>query len=60
MKYYQYQLIHAGKLEAIVLVTEIDADYVLMDDLLARRKAQRAGLGIIGIIGALSIQTLLG
>jgi len=40
-------------LEAIVLAQEIAADYVVLDDLLARRKAQRLGLSVIGTLGLL-------
>jgi predicted nucleic acid-binding protein len=45
--------LHAGELEAIVLAQEIQADYVIMDDRLARRKAQSKGLKTIGTIGVL-------
>jgi predicted nucleic acid-binding protein len=47
--------LHAGELEAMVLAQEIQADYVIMDDLLARRKAQRMGLKVIGTIGILQL-----
>ena len=40
-------------MEAIVLAQEIAADYVVLDDLLARRKAQRLGLSVIGTLGLL-------
>ena len=45
--------LHIGELEAIVLAQETQADYVILDDLLARRKAQRLGLKTIGTIGIL-------
>lgn len=45
--------LHAGELEAMVLAQEIQADYVIMDDRLARRKAQSKGLKTIGTIGVL-------
>jgi len=45
--------LHQGELEAIVLAQEIAADYVVLDDLLARRKAQRLGLSVIGTLGLL-------
>jgi len=45
--------LHQGELEAIVLAQEIAADYVVLDDLLARRKAQRLGLDVIGTLGLL-------
>ena len=33
--------LHNGELEAMMLAQEIGADYVVLDDLLAKRKAQR-------------------
>lgn len=45
--------LHQGELEAIVLAREIAADYVVLDDLLARRKAQRLEINVIGTIGLL-------
>ncbi|MDM8562370.1 DUF3368 domain-containing protein [Candidatus Marithioploca araucensis] len=45
--------LHAGELEAMVLAQEIQANYVIMDDRLARRKAQSKGLKTIGTIGVL-------
>lgn len=45
--------LHHGELEAIVLAQEIAADYVVLDDLLARRKAQRMAIGVIGTVGLL-------
>jgi predicted nucleic acid-binding protein len=45
--------LHLGELEAILLAQELAADYVVLDDLLARRKAQRLGLNVIGTIGLL-------
>ena len=36
--------LHQGELETIVLANEIGIKFVLMDDLLARRKAIRMGL----------------
>jgi len=45
--------LHAGELETMVLAQELEADYVIMDDRLARRKAQSKGLKIIGTIGVL-------
>jgi predicted nucleic acid-binding protein len=35
----------------MVLAIETQADYVLLDDLLARRKAQRLGLQVMGTVG---------
>ena len=45
--------LHQGELEAIILAQEIAADYVVLDDLLARRKAQRLMCDVIGTIGLL-------
>nr|WP_305908048.1 hypothetical protein [Methylomarinum sp. Ch1-1]MDP4520852.1 hypothetical protein [Methylomarinum sp. Ch1-1] len=44
---------HQGELEAIVLTQELAADFVVLDDLLARRKAQSLGINVIGTIGML-------
>ena len=43
----------AGESEAIVLAKEIGADWTLLDDLTARRKAQAIGLGVVGTLGLL-------
>lgn len=45
--------LHQGELEAMVLAQEVSADYVVLDDLLARRKAQCLGLNVMGTIGLL-------
>jgi predicted nucleic acid-binding protein len=45
--------LHQGELEVIVLAQEVNADYVALDDLLARRKAQSLGINVIGTIGLL-------
>jgi len=45
--------LHQGELEAMLLAREIAADYVVLDDLLARRKAQRLELKVIGTLGLL-------
>jgi predicted nucleic acid-binding protein len=45
--------LHQGELEAMVLAQELKADYVLLDDLLARRKAQRMEINVMGTIGIL-------
>lgn len=37
----------------MILSQELNIDYVILDDLLARRKAQRLGLKVIGTIGLL-------
>ena len=45
--------LHTGELEAMVLAREIQAELVLLDDFLARKKAQRMGLSVLGTIGVL-------
>ncbi|MFI3121984.1 MAG: DUF3368 domain-containing protein [Methylococcaceae bacterium] len=45
--------LHQGELEAIILAQEIAADYVVLDDLLARRKAHYLGVEVIGTVGLL-------
>jgi predicted nucleic acid-binding protein len=45
--------LHIGELEAMILAQETQADYVILDDKLARRKAQLMGLNVIGTIGVL-------
>jgi predicted nucleic acid-binding protein len=45
--------LHQGELEAMVLAQELLADYVVLDDLLARRKAQRLAIKVIGTLGLL-------
>ena len=45
--------LHQGELEAIVLTQELKADYVILDDLLARRKAQRLEIKVMGTLGVL-------
>ncbi len=43
----------AGESETIVVAKEIGADWTLLDDLTARRKAQTIGLSVIGTLGLL-------
>jgi predicted nucleic acid-binding protein len=45
--------LHQGELEAIILAKELIVDYVILDDLLARRKAQRLGIQVMGTLGIL-------
>ncbi len=42
-----------GESEAIVLAQELAASWVLLDDALARRKANRLGLAVMGTLGVL-------
>lgn len=51
--------LHQGELEAIVLAQELASDYVVLDDLLTRRKAKRLGVKVIGTIGILLLLLLL-
>lgn len=45
--------LHQGELEAIMLTKELIADYVILDDLLASRKAERLRLKVMGTLGIL-------
>lgn len=45
--------LHQGELEAIILAQELFVDYVILDDLLARRKAQRLDIQVMGTLGIL-------
>jgi predicted nucleic acid-binding protein len=45
--------LHQGELEAIILAQEKMADYVVLDDLLARRKAHSLAIDVIGTVGLL-------
>ena len=47
----QYGILHRGELEAIQLAYEVKSDLVLLDDLLARRKAKAMNLNIMGTLG---------
>ncbi|NUQ86607.1 MAG: DUF3368 domain-containing protein [Anaerolineales bacterium] len=49
-----------GEAEVIALAKEINANYVLLDDLDARRFARRVGLSIIGTVGILLAACLQG
>ena len=43
----------AGEREALVLAIELKADWILLDDLPARRSAEATGLNVIGTLGVL-------
>jgi len=45
--------LHEGELAAMALAQELSADFVVLDDLLARKKAQHLGLKVIGTVGLL-------
>jgi predicted nucleic acid-binding protein len=45
--------LHEGELSAIVLAQELSAEFVVLDDLLARQKAQYLRLNVVGTIGLL-------
>lgn len=47
--------LHLGELEAIVLALETKANFVLLDDLVARNKATRSGLNVMGTVGVLKL-----
>ncbi|WP_396642737.1 hypothetical protein [Methylomonas sp. 2B] len=47
--------LHQGELEAIMLAQELSADFVILDDLLARRKAQRLEIKVMGTLGVLML-----
>ncbi len=45
--------LHPGELEAMVLARELQADFVVLDDFLARQKAKRLGIPVIGTLGVI-------
>lgn len=47
----EYGALHQGELEAIQLADEINADLVLLDDLLARKKAKSRNIAVMGTLG---------
>lgn len=49
-----------GQSEAIVLATELSADYILLDDWKARRKARHLGLRVNGTLGVLLMAKVAG
>lgn len=52
--------LHEGELSAIVLAQELAADFVILDDLLARQKAQHLGLHVMGTLGLLLLMAKKG
>ncbi|BCG62530.1 MAG: toxin [Methyloprofundus sp.] len=47
----QHGALHLGELEAIQLASEINADLVLLDDLLARKRATKLNIDVMGTLG---------
>ncbi len=47
------QHIDAGEASAIALAAEIDCDYVILDDIAARKFAEKLGLRVKGTVGVL-------
>ena len=45
--------LHRGEREALILARQLDADLVLVDELAARRAAERLGLRVMGLLGVL-------
>ncbi len=45
--------LHLGEYEAICMALELRADFVLIDDRVARRAATQRGLTVVGILGIL-------
>ena len=52
--------LHEGELSAIVLAQELSAEFVVLDDLLARQKAQHLRLNVVGTIGLLLMMSKKG
>ncbi len=48
-----HQYVDLGEASAIALASEISCDYIILDDLLARKLAKKLGLTIIGTVGVL-------
>jgi predicted nucleic acid-binding protein len=47
----QFGILHQGELAAIQLAHEIEADLILLDDLLARKEAKKNNLKVMGTLG---------
>lgn len=45
--------LHKGEVEVMILAQEMNADLVILDDLLARKTAEYLGLNITGTVGVL-------
>ncbi len=52
--------LHRGEAEVIVLARELHADWVVLDDMKARRFARRLGLPVVGTVGLLLSAKLRG
>jgi len=48
-------LLHKGEAESIILAEEAEADYLIVDERVARSIAASRGIRIIGILGVLSL-----
>ncbi len=51
--------LHQGELETIQLANELNYDVILLDDLLARRHAEKQGLLPVGVLGILKLANKL-
>jgi len=45
--------LHRGEAEAIALATDLNADFVLIDEQEGRQLASRTGLAVTGVLGVL-------
>ncbi|WP_299291499.1 DUF3368 domain-containing protein [uncultured Mucilaginibacter sp.] len=48
-----YQYVDPGEASAIALASEVSCDYIILDDLAARKLAKKLGLTIMGTVGVL-------
>ncbi len=60
LKNYLMQTLDQGEAEVIVLAAELKADLVIIDERLARKYAEKAGLKLIGTLGVLAKAKLEG